>query len=64
MALLFDKVRDIAQSYFVQGELLVRKWVPCDGDFVGKEIFQVVLLSHFRKVLYCKLCMIVVDICG
>ena len=42
-----EKVRDIAQGYFVQGDLLVRKWVPCVGDAVGEAIFQVVVPSSF-----------------
>lgn len=45
------KVRDVAQGYFVQGGLLVCKWVPCDGDFVGEAIFQVVVPSNFRDVV-------------
>ena len=43
-----DKIRDLAQGYFVQEGLLVRKWVPCDGDFVGEAVFQVVVPCDFR----------------
>ena len=46
-----EKVRDIAQGYFVQGDFLVRKWVPCVGDAVGEAIFQVVVQSSFRDVV-------------
>lgn len=46
-----EKVRDTAQGYFVQGDLLVRKWVPCVGDAVGEAIFQVVVPSSFRDVI-------------
>lgn len=43
-----DVVRDVAMGYFVQEDLLVRKWVPCLGDSVGEAIFQVVVPSCFR----------------
>lgn len=33
-----NKVRDVAMVYWVQGDLLVHKWVLCDGDFVGEAI--------------------------
>ncbi len=29
----------------------MRKWVPCDGDFVGKAVYQVVMPTEFRDVV-------------
>lgn len=46
-----EKVRDVAQGYFVQEDLLVRKWLPCLGDSVGEAVFQVVVPSGFRDVV-------------
>lgn len=46
-----EKVRDVAQRYFVQEDLLVRKWVPCVGDSVGEAVFQVVVPSGFHDVV-------------
>lgn len=30
------EIRNVAHGYFLQNELLVWKWVPCEGDFVGE----------------------------
>ncbi len=46
-----DQVRDVALGYLVQGDLLVHKWVPSDGGFVGEEIFQVVMPKCFHDVV-------------
>lgn len=46
-----EKIRDVALGYFVQGDLLVRKWVPCEGDFVGKAVYQVVVPAEFCDVV-------------
>lgn len=35
LSALWDEVRDVAQGYFVQGDLLVCKWLPCIGDCGG-----------------------------
>ena len=43
-----EETREVARGYFVQGDLLVRKWVPCVGDSVGEPIFQVVVPDGFR----------------
>ena len=38
---------NVARGYFFQDKLLVRKWVPCEGDFVGELVFQVVVPEKF-----------------
>ena len=45
------QVGDVAQGYFVQDGMLVRKWWPCDEDVVGAPVFQVVVPQDFRSVL-------------
>ena len=45
------QVDDVAQGYFVQDGMLVRKWLPCDEDVVGAPVFQVVVPQDFRSVL-------------
>ena len=39
-----DKVQEVAHGYFLQKGLLAcwLAWVPCEGDFVGEPLFQVV----------------------
>lgn len=43
--------REIAHGYYVQGDLLERKWVSCDSDFGGEAIFQIVVPSNFYDVV-------------
>ena len=43
------QVGDVAQGYFVQDGMLVRKWLPCDEDVVGAPVFQVVVPQDFRS---------------
>ncbi len=40
--LLGDEMENAAHGYFLQNELLVRKWVPYEGSFVGEPVFQFV----------------------
>lgn len=47
-ALAVDEVQSAAHGYFIQNGLLVRKWVPCAGDFVGEPTFQIVVPEKFR----------------
>lgn len=43
-----DDVQSVAHGYLVQNELLVRKWVPCNGDVIGEPTYQVVVPEKFR----------------
>ena len=38
----------MALGYFLRNGMLVRKWVPCEGDFVGEPVFQIVVPEKFR----------------
>lgn len=49
--LKIEKVREVAQGCFVKGDLLVRKWVPCDGEFIGEPVFQLVGPSGFHELV-------------
>lgn len=42
-----DAVQEVAHGSFLQKGLLVWKWVPCEGDFVGEPLFQVAALEKF-----------------
>lgn len=46
-----EKIQDVALGYFVQGDLLVRKWVPCDANVVGEAIYQVIVPTEFRDMV-------------
>ena len=57
---LFDQVRpsvearSAASGYFLQNEVLVRKWVPQGMDGVGDPVYQVVTPTKYRnKVMQC-----------
>lgn len=43
------QVRDLAQGYFEQDSMLVRKWSGCDGDVVCEPRFQLVVPEAFRS---------------
>ena len=45
------EIQNVAHGYFLQNDLLVRKWVPCDSDFVGEPVFQVVVPDKFRDTV-------------
>uniref|UniRef100_A0AAQ4QC33 Gypsy retrotransposon integrase-like protein 1 n=1 Tax=Gasterosteus aculeatus aculeatus TaxID=481459 RepID=A0AAQ4QC33_GASAC len=46
-----DEVKDRAHGYFVQNEVLVRKWVPHCESFVGDPVYQIVVPSKFRDLV-------------
>lgn len=54
---LFDRVLplnvlvDTPSGYFLDGEVLVRKWVPHGKDFVGDPIIQIVVPQQFRALV-------------
>lgn len=57
---LFDQVQpsseiqNSASGYFLQDEVLVRKWVPQGFDVLGNPVFQIIVPTKFReKVLSC-----------
>lgn len=35
----------------MQDGLLIRKRIPCDGNFLGDTVFQVVVANAFRDVV-------------
>ena len=45
------EVKNHAQCYFLQNEVLMRKWVPQWEHFVGEPVYQVVVPSRFRSVV-------------
>ncbi|XP_041824841.1 uncharacterized protein LOC121629272 [Melanotaenia boesemani] len=47
--LTYDPIEDVAQGYFVQNNLLVRKWSPCDHGGLGEPVFQLVVPYAFRN---------------
>nr|XP_046229617.1 uncharacterized protein LOC124050808 isoform X1 [Scatophagus argus] len=48
LVLATEDVNSVAGGYLLQGELLVRKWLPHGEDFVGKPVFQTVVPAKFR----------------
>lgn len=42
-----SQIENVGQGYFLQEDMLVRKWVPCEADFVGEPVFQVVVPENF-----------------
>lgn len=40
-----------AQGYFIQSNVLMRKWAPQGKDFVGDPVYQVVVPARFRSVV-------------
>jgi len=40
-----------AQGYFVQKDVLVRKWCPQVDNFVGKPVVQIVVPAKFREIV-------------
>ena len=45
------EVKSNSRCYFIQNEVLMRKWVPQSEHFLGKPIYQVVVPSKFRSVV-------------
>lgn len=43
------QVDDLAQGYFDDDGILVRKWLPCVDDVVGASMFQVLVPQNFRS---------------
>lgn len=54
LSALFDVALPVVETegsgdgYFVDNDLLVRKWVPYDDDFVGEPVVQLVVPEKFR----------------
>lgn len=46
-----DEVKNRAQVYFIQNEVLLRKWVPNGEGFVGQPIYQIVVLSNLSSLM-------------
>ena len=55
LAELFQSVRpvgeDLAQGYFIEKGVLLRKWVPHGEGFMGEPVYQVVISSKFCEVV-------------
>uniref|UniRef100_A0A4W6FVS0 Gypsy retrotransposon integrase-like protein 1 n=1 Tax=Lates calcarifer TaxID=8187 RepID=A0A4W6FVS0_LATCA len=49
MVLPGAKGKSAARGYFLQDQLLVRKWVPHGDCFVGNPVFQIVVPEKFRE---------------
>ncbi len=45
------EVKNHAQCYFIQNDVLMRKWVPHGEGFVDEPVYQVVVPSRFRSVV-------------
>nr|XP_055071458.1 uncharacterized protein LOC129451930 [Misgurnus anguillicaudatus] len=46
-----EEVRSAVSGYFVQDELLLRKYVPCKKGLIGEAIIQVVVPKPFREMV-------------
>lgn len=46
-----ENLKNASQGYFVQNDLLVRKWVPHCDNILGEPIVQILVPSKFREVL-------------
>lgn len=46
-----DVMQDTASGYYLDGEMLVRKWVPHGEDFVGDPIVQIVVPKNLRELV-------------
>ena len=46
-----EELRNAALGYFVQNDVLVRKWVPHCDDYVGKPVVQIVVPQPFRQMV-------------
>ncbi|KAF7654545.1 hypothetical protein LDENG_00068500 [Lucifuga dentata] len=46
-----DEVKNNAQCYFIQNDLLMRKWTPHGVHCVGEPIYQVVVPSKFHSMV-------------
>lgn len=52
LKILFDSdMESAAQGYFVQGNVLVRKWCAQGEDFVGKPVKQIVVPLKFQEAV-------------
>lgn len=45
------EVKNHAQCYFIDNDVLMRKWVPQWEHFVGDPVYQVVVPSRFREMV-------------
>lgn len=46
-----QEVRSAVSGYFVQDELLLRKYVPCKKGLIGEAVIQVVVPKSFREMV-------------
>lgn len=46
-----DEMKNRAQGYFIQKEVLVRKWVPHGDGVVGDPVYQIVVPSRLRELV-------------
>lgn len=49
LAVIPAEIGNLARGYVVKDGLLLRKWIPHNGDFVGDHVFQVVVPTKFRN---------------
>lgn len=46
-----EEMQSIANGYFTQDGMLVRKWTSCSDKVVGEPLFQIVVPTGFRDVV-------------
>ncbi len=46
-----EEMGNLARGYVVGDGVLLRKWIPHKGDFVGDPVFYVVVPVKFRRTL-------------
>lgn len=51
MAVPGGEVKNLAQCYFVENDVLLRKWVPQWDNFVGDPLYQAVVPSKFCSLV-------------
>lgn len=52
MAVPGGEVKNLAQCYFVENDVLLRKWVPQWDNFVGDPLYQAVVPSKFCSLVF------------
>ena len=46
-----DDVPSLVQGYYLQGQLLVRKWLPHGDHFLGNPVIKIVVPYTFRDLV-------------
>ena len=51
MVLPENEVKNLAQGYFIENGVLLRKWLPHGEGFIGDPVYQIVVPSKFRDLV-------------